>query len=422
MPLEPVSGCPDPDQSQGPGMTTTLFVCHEGQRTGAPLLLLWLIRWLLANTSIRPVVALMRDGPLRNEFSALCPTYTFTTRPVAERWHKRLSRRLTSSQSGDPDAWLAEIVAKVNPDCLYLNTLVLGYCLGKLTIDRSRTKVISSVHEMEIGLLLSSTREAIKRQISISDILTCEGESVKQNLVNNHQANLDQCVVMPAYVPYERPEEMMQLSCNDSSQSVIDTLQELKENKVFLFGFAGSAIDRKGFDLFPLLVKACAKRFGDIPFRAVWVGCGHDSIAHVKAERDLSLLGVRNHALLLPGVSCGAAALRQLDVMACLSREDPGPVVSLEAGAMAIPSVCFKHCGGIAELSELGYSVSVDYLDLEAFAEALFALNQNPQKIQLLGQRFQDHVFSTNTVSIQGAAIASLITGNIRPSQILQRA
>jgi glycosyltransferase involved in cell wall biosynthesis len=394
-------------------MTTTLFVCHEGQRTGAPLLLLWLIRWLLANTAIRPVVALMRDGPLREEFSALCPTYTFITRPVAERWHKRLSRRLTNSQTTDPEVWLAEIVAKVNPDCLYLNTLVLGYCLGKLTLDRSRTKVISSVHEMEIGLLLSSTRDAIKRQISISDILTCEGESVKRNLVHNHQANPGQCVVMPAYIPYERPEEMMQLSCNDSSESVIDTLQEIRSNKMFLFGFAGSAIDRKGFDLFPLLVKACVKHFADIPFRAVWIGCGPGSLPYVKAERDLTLLGVRQHALLLPGVSCGAAALRQLNVMACLSREDPGPVVSLEAGAMAIPSVCFKHCGGIAELSELGYSISVDYLDLEAFAEALFALQQDPQRIKLLGRRFQDHVFSTNTVSIQGAAISALIDSPI---------
>jgi glycosyltransferase involved in cell wall biosynthesis len=355
------------------------------------------------------VVALMRDGPLREEFSALCPTYTFSTRPVAERWHRRLRRRFLTTPTDDPDSWLAGIVARVNPDCLYLNTLVLGYCLGKLTIDRSQTKVISSVHEMELGLLLSSTRDAIKRQISISDILTCEGESVEENLVSNHHVNPNQCVVMPAYIPYEKPDEMMGLSCNDSSQFVIETLQELRKNKVFLFGFAGSPIDRKGFDLFPLLVKACAKRFAEIPFRAVWVGCGSHSLAHVKAERDLTLLGIRQHALLLPGVSCGAAALRELDVMACLSREDPGPVVSLEAGAMAIPSVCFKHCGGIAELSELGYSVAVDYLDLEAFAEALFTLRQDPQRLQLLGRRFQDHVFATNTVSIQGAQIARLI-------------
>jgi len=79
---------------------------------------------------------------------------------------------------------------------------------------------------------------------------------------------------------------------------------------------------------------------------------------------------------------------------------------------MAIPSVCFKHCGGIAELSELGYSVSVDYLDIEAFADALFDLNQDQRNLQSLGQRFQEHVFSTNTVRIQGTAIATLIDGN----------
>jgi hypothetical protein len=65
----------------------------------------------------------------------------------------------------------------------------------------------------------------------------------------------------------------------------------------------------------------------------------------------------------------------------------------------------------------LGCSVSVDYLDLEAFAEALFTLQQDPLRIKSLGRHFQDHVFSTNTVSIQGAAIASLIDGTNVPSQ-----
>ena len=96
--------------------------------------------------------------------------------------------------------------------------------------------------------------------------------------------------------------------------------------------------------------------------------------------------------------------------MACLSREDPGPVVSLEAGAMGIPSVCFRDCGGIAELANLGYGVAVDYLDLEAFAEALLKLEQDRQQLEALGKRFQQHIFSTNTLSIQGANIARLIT------------
>jgi len=390
-------------------MTTTLFVCHEGQRTGAPLLLLWLIRWLLANTAIRPVVALMRDGPLREEFSALCPTYTFSTRPVAERWHRRLRRRLHSTQTNDPDAWLAGIVARVNPDCLYLNTLVLGYGLGKLELDRSRTRVISHAHEMEIGLLLSSRPDLVKLQLAFSDVVVCCAESVKTDLIKIHDANPDSCRVITEYIPYTSPEELLNLNCQDASQSVVDNLRDFHQQGFFLFGFAGSPIDRKGFDLFPQLVKICAQQFGQVPFKAVWVGCGPGSIAYQKADRDLRLLGVREHALLLPSVSCGAAALRQLDALALLSREDPYPVVALEAGAMAIPTVCFRHSGGIADLADQGYGVPVDYLDLEAFAAALLSLQRKPQERGELGRRFQEKVFSSNTVQTQGPQLAQLI-------------
>jgi len=94
-----------------------------------------------------------------------------------------------------------------------------------------------------------------------------------------------------------------------------------------------------------------------------------------------------------------------------LSREDPYPVVALEAGAMAIPTVCFRHSGGIAELAEQGYGVPIDYLDLDGFAAALIQLHQQPEPRQALGKRFQEKVFRSNTVATQAAAIANLIRG-----------
>jgi hypothetical protein len=124
------------------------------------------------------------------------------------------------------------------------------------------------------------------------------------------------------------------------------------------------------------------------------------------------------HALLLGSVSCGAAALRQLDALTLLSREDPYPIVALEAGAMAIPTVCFRHSGGIAELADQGYGVPIDYLDLDAFAAALVQLQQQPELRQALGKRFQEKVFKSSTVATQAAEIAALIDGtnNRNPS------
>jgi glycosyltransferase involved in cell wall biosynthesis len=389
----------------------TLFVCHEGQRTGAPLLLLWLIRWLKSHSSMQPVVALMRDGPLKEEFSALCPTYTFE-RPGLERWHRRLRRKILPGPPLDPDAWLADLVAREQPDCLYLNTLVLGGMLGPVALDAKRMRVISHAHEMEIGLQLSSTRGDVERQLAASDLVIACAGAVRDNLINHYQLTPERCSLITEYIPYTKPQQLLELRCNDHpSQAVIDTLQQHRTAGEFLFGMAGSAIDRKGFDLFPLLLRACERRFGPVPFRGVWVGCGAGSLSHTKAERDLNLLGLRHRALLLPGVSCGAAALRQLDVLALLSREDPYPVVALEAGAMGIPTVCFRHSGGIAELAETGCGIAVDYLDLDAFAEALFRLQQDESERQRLGEAFRTRVFAANTVATQAPRIAALIEG-----------
>ena len=389
----------------------TLFVCHEGQRTGAPLVLLWLIRWLKSNSSMQPVVALMRDGPLKEEFSALCPTYTFE-RPGLERWHRRLRRKILPGPPLDPDAWLADLVAREQPDCLYLNTLVLGGMLGPVALDPKSIRVISHGHEMEIGLQLSTNRSDVARQLAASDLVIACAGGVRDNLIQNHQLEPKRCALITAFIPYTKPQQLLELRCNDNpSQAVIDTLQQHRTAGEFLFGMAGSAIDRKGFDLFPLLLRACERRFGPVPFRGVWVGCGPGSLAHTKAERDLNLLGLRHRALLLPGVSCGAAALRQLDVLALLSREDPYPVVALEAGAMGIPTVCFRHSGGIAELAETGCGIAVDYLDLDAFAEALFRLQQDESERQRLGEAFRTRVFAANTVATQAPRIAALIEG-----------
>lgn len=391
-----------------------LFVCHEGQRTGAPLLLLWLLRWLKGNTSLEPVVALMRDGPLRQEFSALCATHTFSPPPQSERWHRRLRRRLAPAASQDPAGWLAALVSRLQPDCLYLNTLVLGYALGGLRLDPTASPaVISHGHEMELGLMLSSQPELVRRQLALTHHLIACAEPVRQHLQERYQLPSDGCTVIPEFIPFRHPSELASLRCTDGSQTVIETLQHWRRQGVFLFGFAGSPIDRKGFDLFPQLVKACTARFGTIPFKAVWVGCAEGSRAHTQARRDLRLLGVEEQALLLPGVSCGAAALAELQALALLSREDPYPVVALEAGGLKVPIVCFRGSGGIATLVEQGVGLAVEYLDLNAFAGALHRLQQDGALVERLGQAMQSAVFTRHTLEQAGPAIAARIEAEI---------
>ena len=45
-----------------------LFICHDACRTGAPLLLLNMLRWLKANSDLSFEVLLMKDGQYKVSF------------------------------------------------------------------------------------------------------------------------------------------------------------------------------------------------------------------------------------------------------------------------------------------------------------------------------------------------------------------
>jgi hypothetical protein len=52
-----------------------LFIGHDASRTGAPLLLLELIKWLTSNSSIKPSVLLKQGGELEAEYEVATPTW-----------------------------------------------------------------------------------------------------------------------------------------------------------------------------------------------------------------------------------------------------------------------------------------------------------------------------------------------------------
>ena len=50
-----------------------LFIGHDASRTGAPLLLLHLMRWLKRNGAIQFEMLLLQGGPLEADYAALAP-------------------------------------------------------------------------------------------------------------------------------------------------------------------------------------------------------------------------------------------------------------------------------------------------------------------------------------------------------------
>jgi glycosyltransferase involved in cell wall biosynthesis len=79
--------------------------------------------------------------------------------------------------------------------------------------------------------------------------------------------------------------------------------------------------------------------------------------------------------------------MTRFHIFALTSREDPYPLVVLEAGLSGVPVVCFQGAGGAPELVEADGGVVVPYLDIELMADSIAWLADDPVARQQRGQR-----------------------------------
>ena len=399
-----------------------LFVSNEAARTGAPAILLGLIRWLQAHHQIEAISVLMRDGALREDFEQTCQTHAWI--PVdlnqPERIHKRLSKAVFAGrQQSDPGIWLASIFENEKPDIIYLSTLVLGKYLQQIQ-RRSNQRFITHVHELLPSLRQLTSDHLVHTQLTLSDAVIACAPCVSQTLINQFSLSPSKCNLIPEYIipndssPLPKrslpPSEASSSEASSSEGAGLEKIYQAVDAGHHIFGIGGNPIHRKGFDLLPLLIQECKQIF-ESPFLAVWIGCNPGSEAHSAMDWDLTNMGLQENVALIPSVAMPTFRwiLSQLDVLTLLSREDPFPLVVLEAGLLRIPTVCFEASGAIPEFAAAGECVSVNYLDVPAFAAAVHRLCRDPQEAARIGERCRQKVKKDLTLEIVAPQVAKVL-------------
>ena len=402
-------------------MKKILFVSNEAARTGAPAIMLGFIKWLSAHHEIESICVLMRDGALREEFELLGRTYTWipTDLNKPERIYKRLAKVITNKGQADPGIWLTKIIEREKPDIIYLSTLVLGKYLQQLSKNPNQ-RIITHVHELLPSLRQLSNDQLVTCQLQYSDaVIACAG-CVSEMLINTYHLPPSKIKIIPEYIVPEKPlhggdRSRDSLTPSTNERTLLNKLHQAIDLGIPIFGIGGNPIHRKGFDLFPLLIKECKTQFADTPFLAVWIGCGDGSEPQVALEWDLSHLGMNNEVALIPSVSMPTFRwiVRQFRVLTLLSREDPFPLVVLEAGLMGIPTVCFEGSGAIPEFAAEGQCVSVNYLDIPAFATAVMRLCLDPAEATKIGEQCRQKVMGDLTLEKVAPLVADVLFDGI---------
>ena len=104
------------------------------------------------------------------------------------------------------------------------------------------------------------------------------------------------------------------------------------------------------------------------------------------------------------------------DVFLLSSREDPFPLVCLEAADCGVPIVCFAGAGGMADFVGSTCGGVAPYLDVPAMAQALSSLLGDEMKARRLGNQAKEKVRSQFDVSVKGHDIYKILQSICAPN------
>jgi glycosyltransferase involved in cell wall biosynthesis len=379
-------------------MKQILFISHDASRTGAPILLLSFLHWFKQNASTPFKILLNNGGLLETEFSKLAPVFVLN-RSYPQSLSQRIMSRL-GRQSPHP---LRQWLAGDNIGLIYSNTITNHQALNALSF--LQCPVISHVHELEYviylmaGEQLKITKTATTRYITASN-------AVKENLVNNHHISANQIETVHEFLPIEQ----LNLTEVFQRQSKIRAELNLPSN-AFIVGASGTLGWRKGPDLMIQLAQTMRRHYPDLPVYFLWVGGDEQKerrrlyelqydVQHLGLEQTVRFLGAKPNSLDFFSI---------FNVFAMLSREDPYPLVCLEAALLEKPIVCFAKAGGEPEFVEDDCGFVVPYLDIETMAAKIHLLLESTELARAFGKRAAQKVRERHDISTAASQINSII-------------
>jgi glycosyltransferase involved in cell wall biosynthesis len=375
-----------------------LFVGHEATRTGAPIMLLHLLRWLRASTDLDFDLLLPRDGPLLDDYRRLCTVFIADPRPHPSR---AAALRARARRWRRPAEWLSTVgrqLRRRDLGLIYANTVANGPIVDWLA--PLGCPVVCHVHEVDSWIRAMSPADlaALPRRASTFITLTDPMDATLQRL----GVAPERIVRIPGFVP------AVALAAPDLAARRRFRRQHQIPDDVVLVGGCGSVHWQKGTDLL-VHIAGLASRSRLRALHFVWVG-GQDGEAVRQLRWDVERSSASGCVSWIPALDDPSDYLRSLDILAITSRDDPQPLVALEAGACGVPVVCFR---GNALLVDDTCGRVVPYLDLEQFAAAVRALADDGPLRATLGANLAERVRANHDVAVNAPLIAEVIRSHI---------
>ncbi|MEP6849624.1 MAG: glycosyltransferase family 4 protein [Acidobacteriota bacterium] len=383
-------------------MKRILFIGHEASRSGAPIVLFHLLRWINRNRPDLEVhLLLLTGGDLESEYRKICTVHVLRksiSDSEANAVAKKAIRYLRKSL-GVEGRLLSQLTNSHN--------VVVGNTAASLEMlnffKQLGLTTICWMHEMDSALDQFFTRETFSELARTVDKFIAGSNAVRNTLLNRD-------IEDPIDVVHEFVE-----TTDLPERSNVDIRSELNiPADAFIVGACASIERRKGIDLFGQIAQGSIEKRPNIYF--IWVGgrYARTEAAYQEAQVDTEKLGIAARVLFVDPVCDLLDYYRAIDVFLLPSREDPFPLVCLEAASVSKPVLCFENAGGMPEFIEDDAGFVVPHLDVEAMSERIIELHDDVDLRQRLGSRAAAKVRDRHDVSKGASEILKIIEASAR--------
>ncbi|AIG97130.1 Lipopolysaccharide biosynthesis protein [Archaeoglobus fulgidus DSM 8774] len=347
------------------GKWSILFISHDANFGGAQEVLFNVVKWLKSHTRLNLGILFLSGGPLMDKFAQLVPVGLVDPEKVSK---SELEKKVI------------EMLGE-NPDLIYGNTLVSGKIYDKIY---NFCPIITHVHELETSAMYYAGK-ALDKVIKYSDAYIACSNAVKEFLVGKFGVNSEKIYVIHSFI---RPSEKSYLNGKDKLK--LRRSLGIDAGKLIVIGCGLGLPFRKGADLFIDVGKEIKKRGLDSRIALYWIG-GFDEnyydpvhgywrskLAEIKENRlNVKFLGF---------VDDPRKYMEAADIFLLPSREDPFPLVMLEAADAGLPIICFDKSGGAPEFVKDGFNgYVVPFKDIDAIVDKLEYLLNNQNEVDRLG-------------------------------------
>ena len=383
-----------------------LFIGHDATRTGAPLVLLHFLRWLRQNSAVEFEILLRQGGELLGDFQQLAPT-SVLHRGLISKGEAKLVPRLRRKYDLNPS--IAKQLERLYPrerfPLVYSNTITNGEFL--IQFSRLGHRTLCHAHEMRYNIETIGYPHA-KPAAGVTDSFIAASEGISRDLQDALKVAAKKITVIQ---PFGHPSVLTRETQRVAREKIRTELGVGGSDVVV--GMCGAGHWRKGFDLFPQLAKTVGRLRPAGGYVFLWLGVDVETEEYQQMIHDRSLMGLEQTLKLIPSVSNPQDYLSAMDVFTLTSREDPFPLVCLEAAALGVPLVCFAGSGGAQDLIGADGGQVVPYLDIDAMAKAVLSLSEDDERRRQIGEVLRARV-SDFTLETQAPKLLATIEENLR--------